>query len=257
MHCINWIYSYVHIPASICFLIWLYHATSTRKVPVRHASNESLTGPMLFEARRRTIAACNLLAFTVFSLWPCMPPRLLDEQSVGSLAGTGPRTYGFIDTVHGAGGEGSVWTHNRFCNQYAAMPSLHFGYSLLIGLTVALVPLPKQTRRCASWTWPLSVRLRIPSTSRIICMILGFCYTLTILVAIISTANHFILDAFAGAVVCAIAWYCNALLLNLLPLEDLIFWFLRAHKPEAQVLSASDLEAVALYADLEVEMCIV
>ena len=49
-----------------------------------------------------------------------MPPRLL------------PKSYGFIDTVH-RGAVSSVWTTNKFCNQYAAMPSLHFGYSLIVG----------------------------------------------------------------------------------------------------------------------------
>lgn len=44
-----------------------------------------------------------------------------------------------------------------------------------------------------------------------------------ILVAIIATANHFILDAVAGAVVCGIAWWGNEILLNLLVVED---WFL-------------------------------
>jgi hypothetical protein len=52
-----------------------------------------------------------------------------------------------------------------------------------------------------------------------------------ILIAIISTANHFILDAVAGAVVCTLGWWGNAVLLNLLPLEDYFLWILRIHKP--------------------------
>lgn len=54
-------------------------------------------------------------------------------------------------------------------------------------------------------------------------MVLGIAYPATILVAIIATANHFILDAVAGACVCGIAWWGNEILLNLLPVED---WFL-------------------------------
>ncbi|KAH9016847.1 hypothetical protein EDB84DRAFT_710198, partial [Lactarius hengduanensis] len=52
---------------------------------------------------RRTMALANLLAFVVFTLWPCMPPRLL------------PAAYSFVDTVH-KHGAGSVWTTNKFCN---------------------------------------------------------------------------------------------------------------------------------------------
>lgn len=55
------------------------------------------------------------------------------------------------------------------------------------------------------------------------CVILGIAYPLTILIAIIATANHFILDAVAGALVCGVAWWGNGILLNLLPVED---WFL-------------------------------
>ena len=63
-----------------------------------------------------------------------MPPRLL------------PKSYGFIDTVH-RGAVSSVWTTNRFCNQYAAMPSLHFGYSLIVGWSLfANAPAGTRTR---------------------------------------------------------------------------------------------------------------
>lgn len=47
-----------------------------------------------------------------------MPPRLLSDQSVEGPDGELGRSYGFVDTVHGANGAGSVWTENRFCNQY-------------------------------------------------------------------------------------------------------------------------------------------
>ncbi|KAG5300976.1 PAP2 superfamily domain-containing protein [Histoplasma ohiense] len=71
-----------------------------------------------------------------------MPPRLLSDRSVVGPVGELSRSYGFVDTVHGAGGASSVWTQNRFCNQYAAMPSLHFGYSLMIGITINNISTP-------------------------------------------------------------------------------------------------------------------
>jgi len=122
---INWIYSFIHIPGTIAFLVWLYYYTITRNRinepqpgKPRGSVGGSPAGPSLYEARRRTLAVCNLLAFVVFTLWPCMPPRLLSDPTVDGPEGELARSYGFVDTVHGVNGAGSVWTENRFCNQY-------------------------------------------------------------------------------------------------------------------------------------------
>jgi len=56
-------------------------------------------------------------------------------------------------------------------------------------------------------------------------------YPAIILAAIVATANHFVLDAVAGAIVCGIAWNANGVLLNLLVLEDYFLWAVRIHKP--------------------------
>ncbi|KAI9845837.1 MAG: hypothetical protein M1837_004517 [Sclerophora amabilis] len=127
---INRIYSFIHIPGTIFFLIWLYYYTITRNRLQGRQSNKDIAkvdgspgGPGLYEARRRTMAVCNLLAFIVFTLWPCMPPRLLSEPTAEGPDVTEAQKYGFVDTVHGEGGESSVWTQNRFCNQYGKRPS--------------------------------------------------------------------------------------------------------------------------------------
>lgn len=96
------------------------------------------------------------------------------------------------------------------------MPSLHFGYSFLIGLTVAAVPVRK--RGWFGW-------------KRVAVVCLGMVYPAVILTAIVATANHFILDAVAGAAACILAWRLNGALLNLLPLEDYFLNALRMHKP--------------------------
>jgi hypothetical protein len=123
--CINWIYSFIHIPGTIAFLVWLYYYTITRNRvdepqpgKPRGSVSGSPAGPLLYQARRRTLAVCNLLAFVVFTVWPCMPPRLLSDPTVEGPEGELARSYGFIDSVHGANGAKSVWTENRFCNQY-------------------------------------------------------------------------------------------------------------------------------------------
>jgi hypothetical protein len=165
-----------------------------------------------------------------------MPPRLLSEASVPGPVGVEARSHGFVDTVHGAAGESSVWTQNKFCNQYAAMPSLHFGYALLIGLTMASVPLASRHERgrtvCVGGAW----RVKVPGSLRLLCLAAGVAYPAVILVAIVATANHFILDAVAGALVCGCAWAGNRVLLNLLPVEDWFLWCVRIHKPERRAV---------------------
>jgi len=129
------------------------------------------------------------------------------------------------------------------------MPSLHFGYALLIGITIATLPLPSQptptkpassshTRvRSRSISPPLLRRrihlpsCSIPSLGRLLCIILGFTYAATILIAILATANHFILDAVAGAAVCAVGWRGNRILLNLRVIEDYAMWCVGIHVP--------------------------
>ncbi|KAJ5085678.1 hypothetical protein N7532_010449 [Penicillium argentinense] len=243
---INWIYSFIHIPGTIAFLVWLYYYTITRNRinepqlgKPRGTVSGSPAGPLLYQARRRTLAVCNLLAFVVFTLWPCMPPRLLSDPSAEGPEAELGRAYGFVDTVHGVNGAGSVWTENRFCNQYAAMPSLHFGYSLMIGLTIMTIPLPAHHRRTLRLRVG-SLGLRLPSWRRLLCLALGFLYPFTILVAIVSTANHFILDAVAGAFVCGLGWWSNEILLNLLPVEDYFLWLVRIYKPEPSSLQVPD-----------------
>ena len=228
----NWVYSYIHIPATILFLISLYYFTITTSHAGAndHKPSRTLRGPPLYEARRRTMAMCNLLAFTIFTTWPCMPPRLLSDPTVPGAEGEQARSYSFVDTVHGASGSGSVWTSNKFCNQWAAMPSLHFGYALLIGLTIMTLPLASTQNQ--AWS---DAPKRLPSFRRWLCVVCGALYPSIILFAVIATANHFILDVVAGAAVCALAWVSNRVLLNLLPLEDYFLWVLRVHKPGQSV----------------------
>jgi len=248
---INRTYSFIHIPGSITFLIWLFYYTNTRNridesQPGKNTGEAkgSPAGPKLYESRRRTMALCNLLAFIIFTFWPCMPPRLLSADTSQGETGQLARSYGFVDTVHGPGGEGSIWTDNRFTNKFAAMPSLHFGYSLLIGTTIATIPLNPAHPSTTSFILPcfnrshptLAPKITLPSWRRLACVFVGILYPSIILVAIIATANHFILDAVAGSMVCGVAWWGNDVLLNLLVIEDWFLWVVRIHKPEVAVV---------------------
>jgi hypothetical protein len=125
------------------------------------------------------------------------------------------------------------------------MPSLHFGYSLLIGLTIATLPLKNSSKLMILPFFNrshenLAPKIRVPSWNRVACVAIGTFYPSLILVAIIATANHFILDAVVGGMVCAAAWYGNDVMLNLLVIED---WFLssvRIHKPEHSIADTGD-----------------
>lgn len=88
----------------------------------------------------------------------------------------------------------------------------------------------------ARYRWARAIGLPACSWSRVAFIVAGLAYPTAILIAIVATANHFILDAVAGALVCALGWRCNSVLLNLLPLEDYFLWILRLHKPDPAVV---------------------
>jgi hypothetical protein len=87
------------------------------------------------------------------------------------------------------------------------MPSLHFGYSFVIGMSLFFFSPHKWLARA------------------------GPAYPTLILLAIVCTANHYILDAVAGFCVSVTAWKINHILLNLRPLEEWGFWLCRTEKP--------------------------
>src|SRR5207253_6902686 len=105
----------------------------------------------------------GLLGIATFVLYPVAPPRLAD--------------VGVVDTVTMYSNSYRVLQPPAFVNQYAAVPSLHFGWDLLIG--IALV-------RESKW---------IPAR------IFGAIVPALMCAAIVVTANHYIFDAMAGGVV--------------------------------------------------------
>jgi hypothetical protein len=121
---------------------------------------------------RTTLALTTGLALVGFALFPLLPPRLL------------PESYGFVDTLRVYGG---LWSFDsgamsKVSNQYAAMPSLHFGWSLWC----ALVLVPTLRRR-----W-----LRLLAAS----------YPAFTVFAIVVTGNHYWIDALGGAAVLGLGY---------------------------------------------------
>lgn len=60
---------------------------------------------------------------------------------------------------------------------------------------------------------------------------LALFYPLLILLVIMSTANHYLLDAVGGFFVTVLAHRFNRVLLNLRPIEEWGFWIARTEKP--------------------------
>ncbi|MFI8531842.1 bifunctional glycosyltransferase 87/phosphatase PAP2 family protein [Streptomyces aquilus] len=122
--------------------------------------------PVDYRWARASLGFATLLALVGFWLYPLAPPRLMPD-------------LGVIDTVHGVQdfSKPDYGTLTALTNQYAAMPSLHFGWSLWCGVVIAIVA-PKW------WLKPL-----------------GLLHPFFTVTAIVATGNHWVLDAVGGAVV--------------------------------------------------------
>ncbi|NGO13082.1 DUF2029 domain-containing protein [Streptomyces sp. HC44] len=122
--------------------------------------------PAEYRWARSALGFATILALVGFWLYPLAPPRLMPG-------------LGYIDTVHGVQdfSQPDYGTLTALTNQYAAMPSLHFGWSLWCGLVIAILA-PK-------W-WMKGLGLLHPF------------FTVS---AIVATANHWVLDAAGGAAV--------------------------------------------------------
>lgn len=139
--------------------------------------------PKVFPQWRNTLAVMTALAIIGFALFPLMPPRLLDvpcDRYGGACIPSRYRplggSFGFVDTLANYGG---MWSFDSgtvasISNQYAAMPSMHIGWSTW----------------CAIAMWPL--------LSRRWQRVAVFLYPLFTLFVIIVTANHYWIDGVGG-----------------------------------------------------------
>ncbi|MGM9469138.1 phosphatase PAP2 family protein [Streptomyces murinus] len=151
VHVANTYYATVHFPATLAFLVWLY-----------------LRRPAHYVWARRVLAAVTAAALVLPFTFPLAPPRM--------LAGTG-----LVDTarIYGPSVYGPP-AHDHLSNQFAAMPSLHFGWALMVA--IGLITATRSRRR---WLWLL--------------------HPLLTLLVIVGTANHYWLDALAATAMLGIA----------------------------------------------------
>ncbi|WP_326770015.1 phosphatase PAP2 family protein [Streptomyces sp. NBC_01591] len=143
-----------------------YYSTFHFIVPLAILGVLYVRRPADYRWARSTIGFATLLALAGFWLYPLAPPRLMPG-------------LGFIDTVHGVQdfAKPDYGSLTAMTNQYAAMPSLHFGWSLWCGVVIVTLA-PKMWMKA-----------------------LGLLHPLFTVSAIVATANHWVLDAVGGAAV--------------------------------------------------------
>lgn len=128
---------------------------------------------------RNIILISFVLALILYAAFPLAPPRYLAD-------------LGFIDTIQRFG---PTWYGSRemqvYYNAFAAMPSLHFAWTVLFGVLFLRTKNP--------WIRPL-----------------GIIYPTITFFAITITGNHYILDAIGGGAVIAASFaiYAYALKVN-------------------------------------------
>jgi PAP2 superfamily len=152
----SWLYVNAQTSVTIGALLYLY---------VRHNRSFYFVRNMFMIAM-----AIALVGYTVF---PTAPPRFMPE-------------WGFIDSVSDLTGvhvSHASSSMSALLNPYAAVPSMHVAFALMIGW-----PLARLTRH-----WPVRVAWLV--------------YPFLMAFVIVVTANHFIVDALLGALTAGVSAY--------------------------------------------------
>ena len=149
----NWMYVNSHFVVTTTFLAWLYLAR-----------NRSF-----YYVRNMFMVAMGL-ALVIYTAYPTAPPRFMPE-------------FGFTDTVADWVGKAAANNANLLYNPFAAVPSMHVAFALMIGIPGAILVRHKALKV----VWAI--------------------YPALVSYVVVSTGNHFWLDGALGAVVAAVsAW---------------------------------------------------
>lgn len=149
----NWIYIYGHWPVIGTTLVWLF-----------------LRAPDQYRILRNAMFVSGGIGLVIFALYPVVPPRfgILDV----------------VDTVTRRSDSYRTLQPPGLINRYAAMPSLHFGWNLLVGIII--------------WR----------ATSRRTLHVLAVAMPVAMAFAVVATGNHYVADVVAGAAVALIGLAC-------------------------------------------------
>jgi hypothetical protein len=152
----NWFYLSSHFAVTLAFFIWLYWRDRDG-----------------FSIFRDGFLLATAIALIIHWRFPTAPPRLAEA--------------GIKDTIDLYSGVNIGRPHHeRFSNPVAAVPSLHFGWALALGVGVVL--------------YARNALLRTA----------GVVYPALVMLTIVVTGNHFIFDALTGALVMAVGFAATA-----------------------------------------------
>ena len=127
----------------------------------------------LYERLRNTILATWVLSIPIYAAFPVAPPRLADS--------------GLVDTITNQTGlslDSSLTT--SFYNELAAVPSLHVGFAVVVGMAVA-ASLRHPVLKVLAWLWGPAIGL-----------------------AVVATGNHYVFDIAAGVVAAGLGYLLGA-----------------------------------------------
>lgn len=143
---VNWIYIWGHWPLIAATLVWLHR---TRRLD--------------YLLLRNALFLSGAIGLVIFVVYPVAPPRLLPS--------------GFTDTVTELSTSYRILQPPSLVNKYAALPSLHVGWNLLVGLALYRTRANRLVRALGVLSPPAMVA------------------------AVVLTGNHFVVDAIVGAAV--------------------------------------------------------
>ncbi|MCH8088021.1 MAG: phosphatase PAP2 family protein [Chloroflexi bacterium] len=148
----NWVYTFGFFPILIPTAIVLFL--------FRHKT---------YVLYRNVFLISFLITWLIYLTFPVAPPRMMIE-------------YGYVDTIEVMGP--AIYNSKEalsYYNQYSAMPSMHFGWTLLLGVFF------------------------VKTRNRLL-RLFGVVYPGLSLGAIVVTANHYLLDAIAGGIIILVSF---------------------------------------------------
>ena len=147
---LNDFYLYGHLPVIGALAVWMYFWHRPQYLVMRNA-----------------FLVSGAIALIFYVNFPTAPPRLLPDN-LG---------FHFVDTIYQQYQNSRPDTPSWFVNEYAAFPSMHIGWNLLVGISIWL------------------------STRNIFMRAFAVLMPFTMFCVIILTGNHYLIDAFAGCAV--------------------------------------------------------
>lgn len=141
---VNWIYIYGHFPVIVGSLVLLFGLSRRNFVTLRNA-----------------LVISGAIGLVCFALYPVAPPRLFDPNE-------------FFDSLGELSSSYQVLQNPKITNQFAALPSFHVGWNLLVAIAI----------------WRAS-RFRL-------LRVVAAAFPLLMMTAVVLTANHWLIDIVAG-----------------------------------------------------------